>query len=138
MPATSPDTCPAVIDVDIGTSSSKGVLVDLDGQLLVSSVVEHAVQRPGPGMVEMDGSVWWEEYVPQEIRAQPIGASYGAAFLAGQLVASVSIDAWNPVQETVTPRPEAVEQYEGLYGLYRDLYPRTADTVHALAARQER
>ena len=75
---------------------------------------------------------------PQEIRAQSIGASYGAAFLAGQLVASVWIDAWNPVQETVTPRPEAVEQYEGLYGLYRDLYPRTADTVHALAARQER
>ena len=75
---------------------------------------------------------------PQEIRAQSIGASYGAAFLAGQLVASVWIDAWNPVQETVTPRPEAVEQYEDLYRLYRDLYPRTVDTVHALAARQER
>ena len=43
----------------------------------------------------------------QEIRAQSIGASYGAALLAAELVASVSIDAWNPVQETVTPRPEA-------------------------------
>jgi xylulokinase len=75
---------------------------------------------------------------PQEIRAQSIGASYGAAFLAAQLVASPSIDAWNPVQETATPRPEVVEQYDELYGLYRDLYPRTADTVHALAARQER
>jgi xylulokinase len=42
------------------------------------------------------------------------------------------------VQETVTPRPDAVEQYDELYRLYRDLYPRTADTVHALAARQER
>ena len=75
---------------------------------------------------------------PQEIRAQSIGASYGAAFLAAQLVASASIDAWNPVQETVTPRPEVVEQYDDLYRLYHDLYPRTADTVHALAARQER
>jgi xylulokinase len=75
---------------------------------------------------------------PQEIRAQSIGASYGAAFLAAQLVATVSIDAWNPVRETVTPRAGAVEAYEQLYGLYRDLYPRTADTVHALAARQER
>jgi xylulokinase len=74
----------------------------------------------------------------QEIRAQSIGASYGAAFLAAQLIAPVSIDAWNPVQETVTPRPEVAEQYDELYGLYRDLYPRTADTVHALAARQER
>jgi xylulokinase len=75
---------------------------------------------------------------PQEIRAQSIGASYGAAFLSAQLVASVSIDAWNPVHETVTPRAEAVERYEDLYGLYRELYPRTADTMHALAARQDR
>jgi xylulokinase len=75
---------------------------------------------------------------PQEIRAQSIGASDGAAFLAAQLVGPASIDDWNPVQETVTPRPDAVEQYQDLYGLYRDLYPRTADIVHALAARQER
>jgi xylulokinase len=75
---------------------------------------------------------------PQEIRAQSIGASYGAAFLAGRLVAAVSIDDWNPVQETVTPRPDAIGPYEELYRLYRDLYPRTADAVHALAERQER
>ena len=71
----------------------------------------------------------------QEIRAQSIGASYGAAWLAAQLVEPVSIDDWNPVQETVTPGPQ---RYEELYRLYRDLYPRTADTVHALAGRQER
>ncbi len=75
---------------------------------------------------------------PQEIRAQSIGASYGAAFLAAQLVGPASIDTWNPVRETVTPRPEAVEPYNELYGLYRDLYPSTAETVHALAGRQER
>jgi xylulokinase len=75
---------------------------------------------------------------PQEIRAQSIGASYGAAFLAAQLVAPVSIGDWNPVQETVTPRLEVAGQYEELYGLYRDLYPQTADTMHALAERQER
>jgi xylulokinase len=74
----------------------------------------------------------------QEIRAPSIGASYGAALLAAQLVAPATIDAWNPVRETVTPRPEVAGQYEDLYRLYRDLYPRTADTVHALAARQER
>jgi xylulokinase len=71
----------------------------------------------------------------QEIRAQSIGASYGAAFLAAGLVDDVSIDDWNPVAGTVTPRTDA---YEDLYRLYRDLYPRTAETVHALAERQER
>ncbi len=74
----------------------------------------------------------------QEIRAQSIGASYGAAFLAAQLVCSATIDAWNPVQSTVTPDPGASRRYEELYRLYRDLYSRTADPVHALAARQER
>jgi xylulokinase len=70
----------------------------------------------------------------QEIRAQSIGASYGTAFLAAGLVADVAIDDWNPVAGTVTPRTD----YEDLYRLYRDLYPRTAETVHALAERQER
>ena len=70
----------------------------------------------------------------QEIRAQSIGASYGAAFLAARLIDDVSIDDWNPVAGTVTPSTD----YEDLYRLYRDLYPRTAETVHALAERQER
>jgi len=52
-----------VIGVDIGTSSSKGVLVALDGRVLGSSVLEHDVQRPGPGLVEMDGALWWSEFV---------------------------------------------------------------------------
>ena len=52
-----------MLGVDIGTSSSKGVLVDLDGRVVDSHVVEHAVQRPGPGMFEMDGADWWGEFV---------------------------------------------------------------------------
>ncbi|MGH3354584.1 MAG: FGGY-family carbohydrate kinase [Nocardioidaceae bacterium] len=53
----------AVIGVDIGTSSSKGVLVGLDGQVLRMATREHAVERPRPGWVEMDGEVWWQEFV---------------------------------------------------------------------------
>jgi sugar (pentulose or hexulose) kinase len=71
----------------------------------------------------------------QGIREQSIGASYGAAWLAAQLVEPVPIDAWNPVRETIEPRPGP---YEELYALYRDLYPSTAETVHELARRQER
>ena len=44
----------AVLGVDVGTSSTKGVLVALDGTILRSAVREHAVQRPAPGQVEMD------------------------------------------------------------------------------------
>ncbi len=49
--------------VDIGTSSSKGVLVDGSGTVLASSVRHHRVTRPHPGHVEMDGEIWWTEFV---------------------------------------------------------------------------
>lgn len=51
------------LGVDIGTSSSKGVLVDLHGEILTTAVVEHSVDHPRPGWVEMDGTLWWDEFV---------------------------------------------------------------------------
>ncbi|MFF3816902.1 FGGY-family carbohydrate kinase [Streptomyces bluensis] len=51
-----------VLGVDIGTSSSKGVLVDHDGTVLATAVRPHAVSRPRPGHVEMDARVWWDEF----------------------------------------------------------------------------
>ncbi|MYR47468.1 FGGY-family carbohydrate kinase [Streptomyces sp. SID5910] len=75
---------------------------------------------------------------PQELRTITIGASYGGALLAAQLVHDASIDDWNPVRATVTPRPEHGERYDELYALYRRLYPATSDVVHVLAALQDR
>jgi xylulokinase len=51
-----------VLGVDIGTSSSKGVLVDEDGTVLATAVRPHTVSRPRPGHVEMDARVWWDEF----------------------------------------------------------------------------
>lgn len=54
----------AAVGVDIGTSSSKGVLVDVvTGDVLATEVAAHAVERPRTGHVEMDGRLWWEEFV---------------------------------------------------------------------------
>ena len=38
------------LGVDIGTSSSKGVLVAADGTILASATREHRVDRPLPGL----------------------------------------------------------------------------------------
>jgi xylulokinase len=57
-----PVTDPAVLGVDIGTSSTKGVLVGADGTLLGTAVREHAVERPRTGQFEMDAGVWWAEF----------------------------------------------------------------------------
>ncbi|MFC7942018.1 FGGY-family carbohydrate kinase [Microbacterium oxydans] len=51
------------LGVDIGTSSSKGVLVGVDGTIIASTSRAHEVRRPHTGWVEMDGDVWWDEFV---------------------------------------------------------------------------
>lgn len=51
-----------VLGVDIGTSSSKGVLVDLQGRVVRTASRNHQVSRPRPGWAEMDGGLWWEEF----------------------------------------------------------------------------
>lgn len=52
-----------VLGVDIGTASSKGVLVALDGRIVRSSTRAHQVSRPLPGHVEMSADLWWREFV---------------------------------------------------------------------------
>ncbi len=51
------------LGIDVGTSSTKGVLVDVHGTVLRRAVREHDVERPAPGRVEMDAVVWWDELV---------------------------------------------------------------------------
>lgn len=53
----------ATLGVDIGTSSSKGVLVAEDGTVLASAGRAHEVSRPRSGWVEMDARIWWEEFI---------------------------------------------------------------------------
>jgi xylulokinase len=49
--------------IDIGTSSTKAVVVAPDGTVLRTAAREHAVRRPHVGHVEMDAAVWWAEFV---------------------------------------------------------------------------
>ena len=53
-----------LLGIDIGTYSSKGVLVKPDGTLLKSHVVEHVMDIPHPGWAEQDAdAVWWADVV---------------------------------------------------------------------------
>ena len=69
--------------VDIGTASSKGVLVNLAGEIVRVAVREHAVRRPRPGHVEMDALTWWQEFVsiaseltdPGDVEVAAVGVS---------------------------------------------------------------
>jgi xylulokinase len=65
---------PCLLGVDIGTYSSKGVLVDAEtGHVISEHVIEHALSMPKPGWVEHDpDQIWWGEFVSicQEIVAK--------------------------------------------------------------------
>lgn len=64
----------AVVGIDVGTSSTKALLVSLDGEILAQGMRDHTVDRPGRGLVEMDGDVWWAEccaLVPELLAAEP-------------------------------------------------------------------
>ncbi|MCY1138117.1 FGGY-family carbohydrate kinase [Actinoplanes sp. Pm04-4] len=93
------------LGVDIGTSSSKGVLVDEDGVVKRLAVREHEVDRPQPGHVEMDASVWWHEFV-----------SLAEELTAGTTVAAVGVSGMGPcvlvTDEAGTPLRPAI-----LYGI---------------------
>lgn len=51
------------LGVDVGTSSTKGVLVAADGTIVASTTRAHDVERPQSGWVEMDATIWWDEFV---------------------------------------------------------------------------
>ncbi|MGW3350296.1 FGGY-family carbohydrate kinase [Nonomuraea rubra] len=51
------------LGVDIGTSSSKGVLVAPDGTVVATAVREHRTATPRPGWFEHDAEqVWWADF----------------------------------------------------------------------------
>jgi xylulokinase len=53
-----------LLGIDVGTYSSKGVLVEPNGNVLKSQLVEHRMAVPRPGWAEQDADqVWWGDVV---------------------------------------------------------------------------
>ena len=62
-----------LLGVDIGTTSSKGVLVRPDGNIIARSVREHTLSLPQPGWAEHDAEqIWWTDFqqICRELTAQ--------------------------------------------------------------------
>jgi xylulokinase len=74
--------------------------------------------------------------ITQVIPEQQIGASYGDAFLAGIGVGlfrdTGEVRRWVRPKGTMVPNAAARASYDGLYRVYRELYPRNADAMRTL------
>lgn len=52
-----------LLGIDVGTSSSKGVLTDLHGRIVAEHAVAHGFDMPRPGWAEQDAdAVWWHDF----------------------------------------------------------------------------
>ncbi len=58
------ETMEYLLGIDIGTFSTKGVLVTADGAVCASAQVEHGISMPRPGWAEQDAdTIWWHDVI---------------------------------------------------------------------------
>jgi xylulokinase len=83
----------ASFGLDVGTSSTKGIAVAPDGEVLAVEEEEYPLATPRPGWAEQDPHDWWaaSEAVLERLRARA-GRPAGIG-LAGQMHGLVALDA---------------------------------------------
>lgn len=65
-----------LLGVDVGTASTKGVLVGMDGTIVATAARPHRLALPRPGWAEHDAeTIWWQEFVA--VTRELIGAGRG-------------------------------------------------------------
>ncbi|MEF2277271.1 FGGY-family carbohydrate kinase [Deinococcus sp. YIM 134068] len=77
-----------LIGIDVGTYSSKGVLVTQAGEILRQHVVPHGISLPTPGHVEQDAeTVWWADVLA--ILRELLSGPYTGADVAGVALSAI-------------------------------------------------
>ncbi|MQA03081.1 MAG: sugar kinase [Streptosporangiales bacterium] len=118
-----------VLGVDIGTLSSKGLLVGLDGQVLATAVREHEMSTPRPGWAEHDAErIWWGDCVEITRELMQHGHQVVAVGVSGIGPCLLPCDAdGDPLRPAIlygvdTRASEEIDQLTAKYG---------ADTIRA-------
>ncbi len=87
-----------LLGIDIGTSGTKTLICDPDGNVLATAMAEHPISSPRPGWSEQNPTDWWKATVTAtravikkaRHRGKPIkGAQIAAVGLSGQMHGSV-------------------------------------------------
>ncbi|AFM17778.1 pentulose/hexulose kinase [Mycolicibacterium chubuense NBB4] len=76
-----------LLGIDMGTGSTKGVLVDTMGTVIASETIAHSMDLPRPGWAEVDAdAVWWREVCAISaalVAKMPAHATLGAVCVSG-------------------------------------------------------
>jgi xylulokinase len=77
-----------LLGIDMGTGSTKGLLVDPSGAVVASATLPHSMQLPRPGWAEVDAeATWWREIC--EISSTLIAQAPTGSVVAGLCVSGV-------------------------------------------------
>ena len=120
-----------VIGVDISTTASKALVIDMDGTLVASHSVPHALSTPRPLWSEQDPRQWWEasctslRAVLGHVRADDVAA----VGLTGQMHGLTLLDARNQIvrpailwnDQRSGPQCSAITAHVGAAWLYQQI-----------------
>ena len=113
-------TAPALLGIDLGTSSVKAVVMDLTGTLLAQATADYPVSNPHAGWAETDPEQWWSAITTAVRQATAASrARISGIGLSGQMHGVVPTDAaGTPVRPAMLwADSRAVDQLTG----YRNL-----------------
>lgn len=92
-------TEPLLLGIDLGTSSVKVLLVDLEGKVAGSGSAEYPIHSPAPGFAEQEPEEWWQAVVAAVRQATGVAApaimetpKVAAIGLSGQMHGTVLLD----------------------------------------------
>ena len=80
-----PDASPALLGIDLGTSSVKVVVLDLEARVLAATTAAYPVANPCPGWSETDPALWWRAVVEAVREATGAAGPPVAIGLSGQM-----------------------------------------------------
>ena len=78
-----------LLGFDLGTTSSKGLIVDTAGRVVASHGVTHAIATPRPGWCELDGNTWWSDFCAVS-RAMLASSGIDPRDIAGMCMSAMS------------------------------------------------
>jgi xylulokinase len=85
-----------LLGIDVGTSSTKAVIVDAGGAVVAAASAGHPISRPRPGWSEQDPRDWWASSlaaVKEALsKAGAAGGDIAAIGLSGQMHGAVFLD----------------------------------------------
>jgi xylulokinase len=114
-----------LLGIDVGTASSKGVLVAPDGTIVAQAVRKHHTTSPHPGWVEHDAlAVWWDDFLAlsSELGSQVGGEQVAAVGCSGIGPCLLPVDSENrPLRNAIlygvdTRATAQIAEQEARYG----------------------